>query len=59
MPNAMAHSEIHTHNYEEWILTEIIDIHGEKALRGRLTTIRSILRDGRQPERVSQPPIKE
>lgn len=58
MPNAMAHSEIHTHNYEEWVFREIRYISNAENFNTALIKIRLLLRDGRQPESVSQPPMK-
>ena len=58
MPNAMAHSEIHTHNYERWAFERIETSSGEKDLRAKLINVRSKLRDGNQPDYVSQPPLK-
>lgn len=56
MPGAPAYSEIHTHNYESWIAANIIDVSSEMMLRARLLRLRILLRDGRQPVKVSQKP---
>lgn len=56
MPSAPAHAEIHTHNYELWIAANITDGGSEAMLRARLQRLRFLLRDGRQPERVTQRP---
>lgn len=54
MPNAPAHSEIHTFNYETWVNFLISPLEGETVLRSALTRIRILLRDGRQPGKVTE-----
>ncbi|WP_074903808.1 AHH domain-containing protein [Microbulbifer thermotolerans] len=54
MPDAPAHSEIHTFNYETWINFLIGPIEGELAIRSALIRIRSLLRDGRQPSKITE-----
>lgn len=56
MPLAMAHSEIHTHNYEDWVFDKLRLAFNEKIMHGTLIQIRSLLRDGNQPNYVSEPP---
>lgn len=56
MPNAPAHAEIHTHNYETWVAASISDVASENMLRARLLRLRTLLRDGRQSARVIQKP---
>lgn len=56
MPNAPAHAEIHTHNYETWVTANVNDVANEDMLRARLLRLRTLLRDGRQPARVTQKP---
>lgn len=53
MPNAPAHSEIHTYNYETWVNTLIDPQIDEHAVRAALTRIRGLLRDGKQPKQVT------
>lgn len=55
MPRCPAHSEIHGHNYEIWISTLTQIAMNEKVFRATLLRIRSLLRDGRQPQQVTQP----
>lgn len=54
MPNAPAHSEIHTFNYESWVNFLIGPIEDEFVIRSALIRIRSLIRDGRQPEKVTE-----
>jgi hypothetical protein len=56
MPSAAAHSQIHTHNYETWVNASVQDVSGEAMLRARLVRVRSLLRDGKQPQQVTQKP---
>jgi hypothetical protein len=56
MPNAPAHSEIHTHNYETWVGSSINDVANETMLRARLLRLRTLLRDGRQPKKITEKP---
>lgn len=58
MPHAAAHSEIHTHNYEHWVNSRTTNIIDEQAFRSQLSAIRALLRDGNQPEYVTEPPLK-
>lgn len=58
MPHAPAHSEIHTHNYEAWVFRMTQNIRNGEEFRGKLTTLRALLKDGRQDSSVTQPPIK-
>jgi hypothetical protein len=53
MPNAPAHSEIHTFNYETWVNSVVGHLEGEVAIRGALLRVRSLLRDGKQPKKVT------
>jgi hypothetical protein len=59
MPSAPAHSQIHTHNYENWVNTTVQGATGEGMLRARLRHVRTLLRDGNQPVQVTQPPDKD
>jgi hypothetical protein len=56
MPNAKTHLEIHTHNYEFWILTNIRAAANETMMRGSLRKIRGMLESGTQPKHVTMPP---
>lgn len=56
MPNAPAHAEIHTYNYEMWVAANVADVSDEVMLRARLLRLRCLLRDGKQPDKVTQPP---
>jgi len=58
MPHAAAHSEIHTHNYEHWVYTSTNVIADSEAFRTKLITLRNILRDGQQPDYITQPPLR-
>lgn len=53
MPNAPAHSEIHTFNYETWVNFLLGTLENENAIRAALVRIRSLLRDGKQPQQVT------
>lgn len=53
MPNAPAHSEIHTYNYETWVHNLITLVDSEETIRAQLIRIRTLLRDGRQPMMVT------
>lgn len=53
MPNAPSHSEIHTFNYETWVNSRISHLEGEIVIRGELLRIRSVLRGGKQPKKVT------
>ncbi|WP_051234745.1 AHH domain-containing protein [Marinimicrobium agarilyticum] len=55
MPNAPAHSEIHTYNYETWVNTLVDPQIDEHAVRAVLTRLRVLLRDGQQPRQVTAP----
>lgn len=59
MPNSNAHSEIHTKNYEHWVHSETHHIMSEQAFKDKLKSIRHQLRDGAQPDYVTEPPLKE
>ncbi|MCO1334869.1 AHH domain-containing protein [Microbulbifer sp. OS29] len=54
MPSAPAHSEIHTFNYESWVSFLIGSIEDEFMIRAALLRIRSLLRDGKQPQKVTE-----
>lgn len=56
MPNAPAHAEIHTYNYEMWVAANVADVSDEVMLRARLLRLRCLLRDGKQPDKVTRPP---
>ncbi|CAM3840669.1 AHH domain-containing protein [Parendozoicomonas haliclonae] len=59
MKHASAHTEIHTYNYEHWVYDRTRNIDNEKAFRDKLLAIRALLRDGQQPDYVTQPPREE
>lgn len=59
MCHACAHSEVHTHNYEHWVHTETNAAVNETAFRGKLEKIRVLLRDGQEPDYVTDSPRKE
>lgn len=56
MPKAPAHAEIHTHNYETWVTALTRGMETERTFRAQLVRIRTILRDGRQPAKVTSKP---
>lgn len=56
MPNANSHSEIHTHNYERWILFHTMSAINEQVLRGNLLKVRLLLESGKQPAKVTMSP---
>lgn len=56
MPNAKAHSELHTHNYERWVFNNTKLAMDETAMRTSLHRLRLLLESGRQPEKVTMPP---
>jgi hypothetical protein len=58
MPNAKSHGEIHTHNYEFWVLTNIRAASNEAMMRNSLRKIRGMLESGTQPKHVTMPPDK-
>lgn len=53
MPKAPAHSQIHTFNYETWVNFLVGSLEGEDTIRRALVRIRAMLRDGRQPDKVT------
>lgn len=53
-PNQPAHSEIHTYNYERWVSIETLGMETEGTFRAKLTKIRILLRDGKQPRKVTE-----
>lgn len=53
-PDSPAHSEIHTYNYEIWVSSLIHHLDSEQTIRSALIRIRSLLRDGKQPEKVTK-----
>ncbi|MGI9282457.1 MAG: AHH domain-containing protein [Endozoicomonas sp.] len=59
MRHANAHAEIHTYNYEHWVHNRSRNIVNEGAFRGKLLSIRTLLRDGQQPDYVTEPPLEE
>ena len=59
MPNACAHAEIHTYNYEHWVHGLTHNTMSEQAFRDRLRSISAQLRDGAQPDYVTQAPLSE
>lgn len=59
MPNANAHKEIHTHNYERWVYQRILAAQDEFEARGILKNIGSLLHEGKQPPQVTMPPYAE
>ncbi|MDZ7925342.1 MAG: AHH domain-containing protein [Marinagarivorans sp.] len=59
MPNANAHREIHTHNYERWIYQKILAAFDEQEARAILTNIGNLLHEGKQPKQVTMPPYNE
>ncbi len=52
--NQPAHEEIHTHNYERWIFTQTRGMETEFTFRSKLVKIRILLRDGKQPPKVTE-----
>ena len=56
MKKANSHLEIHTHNYERWILTKLELADDEGEARGALFNIRNRLQNGTQPPEVTMPP---
>lgn len=56
MPNAKRHLEIHTNNYEGWILRHIVLVETETQAREKLKSLRLILQHGTQPKEVTMPP---
>jgi hypothetical protein len=56
MPNCMAHSEIHTYNYERWIFDLVNNEYSETAFRGKLKSIQALIRDGNHNPSVALPP---
>ena len=56
MPHAPAHAEIHTRNYETWVTRMTGRAETEVTFRAKLVQIRSLLRDGRQPAKVTAKP---
>jgi len=59
MPLANAHAEIHTYNYEHWVHGETHHIMNEQAFKNRLKELRCQLRDGAQPDYVTESPISD
>jgi len=61
MPECMAHSEIHTYNYEDWVSRLLVNQLSEFAMRSQLNVIQALLRDGKQELYVMLPPsaVKE
>lgn len=55
MPNAPAHSEIHTHNYERWVYDAVWYLENGTAFRSELSRLRNALRNGLQPDYVIAP----
>lgn len=55
-PNAKTHGEIHTHNYEAWVFTNIRGAANESIMRNLLTRLRGMLESGTQPKHVTMPP---
>ncbi|CCU72630.1 hypothetical protein TOL_2226 [Thalassolituus oleivorans MIL-1] len=57
----MAHSEIHTYNYEDWVSRLLVNQLSEFAMRSQLNVIQALLRDGKQEPYVMLPPsaVKE
>lgn len=58
MPKATPHSRIHTHNYERWVHGQIVNLNSESEIRAKLTIIRTHLKNGTQPEKVTAPSDK-
>ena len=58
MPQAKAHSEIHTYNYETWIYQKISIKRDELTLRQQLQILGCMLQENRQPPEVTMPPIE-
>ncbi len=58
MPNAKSHGEIHTYNYEFWVLTNISAASNEAMMRTALRKLRGMLESGTQPKHVTMPPDK-
>ncbi|WP_445362957.1 AHH domain-containing protein [Microbulbifer sp. ANSA003] len=58
MPKATPHSKIHTHNYERWVYGQINNLNSESEIRAKLTIIRTHLKSGTQPEKVTAPSDK-
>lgn len=59
MPNANAHMEIHTHNYERWVYQRILAAFNEREARAILRNIGNLLHEGKQPPQVTMPPYAE
>jgi len=55
-PNAMAHCEIHTINYETWVLNSIRRIETTDHMRTALIMLRTHLKNGTQPPEVTMKP---
>lgn len=53
MPKSPAHAEIHTFNYETWVNHLLGPLEGEETIRAALILIRTLLRDGKQPQQVT------
>ncbi|WP_444920874.1 AHH domain-containing protein [Microbulbifer sp. CnH-101-G] len=54
MPKSPSHSEIHTYNYETWVNFLLGSLENESVIRSALVRIQSILRDGKQPPKVTE-----
>lgn len=57
-PNAAAHTEIHTLNYEKWVYANIQFKSSEQAMRSALIALRAHLKNGTQPQQVTSKPDK-
>lgn len=59
MPASRSHLEIHTHNYERWILTTIRPSTTENQMTNKLQYIALKLQSGSQPRQVTMPPDED
>lgn len=59
MPEAKAHLEIHTNNYESWVERHIKLVSTEGSARTKLEYLRLILQSGTQPKEVTMPPDED
>ena len=54
--NAAAHSQIHTKNYQRWVWANVQFMESEQEFRGKLMLIRTDLKNGIQPQKVTERP---
>ena len=53
---AAAHSQIHTKNYQRWVWANVQFMENEQAFRDTLNRIRTDLKNGMQPKKVTEKP---